>query len=83
MKAVSDNPEWTKDDFANAKPFSEAFPALAATIRHRGPQKTPTKTAISIRLSSDVLAHYKKAGRGWQSKIDDTLRKAANIKTVR
>jgi uncharacterized protein (DUF4415 family) len=80
MDAVSDNPKWTKADFEKAKPFAEAFPALAATIRRRGPQKTPTKKAISIRLSADVIEHFKATGDGWQSRIDDTLRKAAKIK---
>jgi hypothetical protein len=28
MRAVSDNPEWIKDDFARAKTFDEAFPGM-------------------------------------------------------
>ena len=52
MRAVSDNPEWTKDDFAKAKRFDEAFPDLARTIRRRGKQKTPTKKAVSVRLDA-------------------------------
>jgi hypothetical protein len=35
MRAVSDNPKWTKKDFAKAKPFAEVFPELASTIRRR------------------------------------------------
>ena len=31
--AVSDNPEWTEEDFANAKPFAEIFPEWAASIK--------------------------------------------------
>lgn len=80
MKAVSDNPAWTKKAFVEAAPFVEAFPELAKTIRRRGPQKRPTKKAVSIRLSPDVLEHYKAKGAGWQGKIDDTLRKAAKLK---
>jgi hypothetical protein len=42
--AVCDNPEWTAEDFARAKPFAEVFPELAASIRKgRGPNKAPTK----------------------------------------
>ena len=33
LRDVSDNPELTKADFARAKPFAEAFPNLAASIR--------------------------------------------------
>jgi uncharacterized protein (DUF4415 family) len=81
MREVSDNPEWTKADFAKAKPFAEALPKLAASIRKgRGPNKAPTKKLVSLRLSPDVLDHFKAQGRGWQAKIDDTLRKAARLK---
>ncbi len=73
MEAVSDNPEWTKEDFAKAKPFSEVFPELAKTISRRGPQKEPTKIPVNIRLSPEVLAYFKSKGRGWQTKIDDAL----------
>jgi uncharacterized protein (DUF4415 family) len=81
MHAVSDNPQWTKADFARAKPFAEAMPELAASIRKgRGPNKAPTKRLVSLRLSRDVLDHFKAKGKGWQSKIDDALRKAARLK---
>ena len=30
---VSDNPEWTVEDFASARPFTEVFPQLADRIR--------------------------------------------------
>jgi uncharacterized protein (DUF4415 family) len=77
--AVSDNPEWTKKDFARAKPFSEVLPDVAKTIRRRGPQKIPKKQPVSLRLSPDVLKYYKAKGPGWQSRIDDDLRKAAKL----
>jgi uncharacterized protein (DUF4415 family) len=45
--AVRDNPEWTAEDFARAKPFAEVFPELAASIRKaRGPDKAPAKPRI-------------------------------------
>ncbi len=76
LAEVSDNPEWTEKDFKNAKPFAEVFPELAASIaRGRGPQRAPTKVAISIRLSQDVLAFYKAQGEKWQSRINADLRK--------
>ena len=81
MREVSDNPQWTKADFAKAKPFAEALPELATSIRKgRGPNKAPTKKLVSLRLSPDVLDHFKAKGPGWQSKIDDALRKAARLK---
>ena len=78
--AVSANPEWTKEDFAKARPFAEVFPDLAESIRRaRGPQKAPTKVAVSIRLSRDVVEKFKAGGPGWQSRMDRALRKAAGL----
>ena len=81
LRDVSDNPELTKADIANARPFSEVFPDLAASIRKgRGPNKSPTKKLVSLRLSPDVIEHFKSTGAGWQSRIDETLRKAVRRK---
>jgi uncharacterized protein (DUF4415 family) len=79
MRAVSDNPEWTKKDFAKAKRFEDAFPDLAAAIRRRGKQKTPTKKAVSMRLDTDVLEAYKATGARWQSRINSDLRKVMKL----
>jgi uncharacterized protein (DUF4415 family) len=81
LKEVSDSPGFTKADFAKAKPFSEVFPDLAASIRRgRGPNKAPTKELVSIRLSRNVIEHFKKGGDGWQTRIDETLQKAVKRK---
>jgi uncharacterized protein (DUF4415 family) len=77
--AVSENPEWTKADFAKAKRFDEAFPELAATIRRRGKQKAPTKRPVSLRLDADVVDAYRSAGPHWQSRINRDLRKALKL----
>jgi uncharacterized protein (DUF4415 family) len=70
---VSDNPEWTKEDFANAKPFAEVFPELAASIKRPGPPKT--KEAVSIRLDIDLLEQLRAKGAGWQSRVNALIRK--------
>ena len=81
LRDVSDNPELTKEDFAKARPFAEALPELAASIRKgRGPNKAPTKKLISLRLSGQVIDAYKAKGPGWQSKIDADLRKINKIR---
>ena len=79
MRVVSDNPVWTKGDFAKAKRFHEAFPDLARTIRRRGKQKAPTKKPVSLRLDADVVEAYKATGEGWQSRINADLRKVMNL----
>lgn len=50
-----------------------------ARIRYRGqrgPQKSPTKEMISIRLSREVLDYFRATGEGWQTRVDDALKKA-------
>jgi uncharacterized protein (DUF4415 family) len=81
LREVSDNPGWTKEDFAKAKPFAEALPDLAASIRRgRGPNKAPTKKLVSLRLTGAVIDKYKAGGAGWQSRIDEDLRRINKIK---
>jgi uncharacterized protein (DUF4415 family) len=75
------SPELTAEAMAKAKPFAEALPGLAASIRRgRGPNKAPTKKLVSLRLSGQVLEAYKAKGPGWQSRIDADLRRINKIK---
>lgn len=37
------------------------------------------KTTVTIRLDPDVVASYKTLGTGWQTKINDDLRKARKL----
>ena len=72
-----ENPEWTDADCVRAH-GPESLPAhiRAAFPKTRGVQKTPTKAAVSIRLDADVLTHFRSGGPGWQSRINETLRRA-------
>jgi uncharacterized protein (DUF4415 family) len=79
-----DNPEWTKADFAAATKFPRGMRLkdlkpgeFVRILGKRGPQKEPTKIPVSIRLSPEVISHFKAKGPGWQSRIDDALRKIA------
>ena len=79
MEAVSDNPEWTKEDFARAKPFSEVFPELHANIkRPRGrPKVDNPKEAVTLRLPPDVVEKFKAAaGDEWRARMAKTLKQA-------
>jgi uncharacterized protein (DUF4415 family) len=77
IAADPDNPEWTAQDFRRAKPFAAAFPALAKS--GRGPQKQPTKVAVSLRLTRTVVERFKADGPGWQTRMDKALKKAAGV----
>jgi uncharacterized protein (DUF4415 family) len=75
----ADNPEWTEEDFRRARPALEVLPKeVVQAIRRyrgqRGPQKTPTKELISLRVDRDVAAAYRASGPGWQTRANDALR---------
>ena len=53
------------------QPVSKIHPAIPPRVR--GPQKSPTKIAVSIRLSPQVIEYFKSLGRGWQTHLDQVL----------
>lgn len=77
-----ENPEWTTKDFARARPPQDVLrpEVLSAFKKTRGPQKFPTKVPVSIRLSREVVEHYRATGPGWQGRIDEALKKAMSWK---
>ncbi|MBF0268046.1 MAG: BrnA antitoxin family protein [Alphaproteobacteria bacterium] len=75
-----DIPEWTAADFKRARPAAKVVPEIVAEYRRgRGPQKTPTKKLVSLRLSQEVLDHFKATGPGWQTRIDKALKKVVGV----
>lgn len=73
-----DNPPLTDEDFARMRPADEVIPEfMKAWRKARGKQKAPTKQLVSLRLDREVIEHFKRGGRGWQSRINAALRKAA------
>lgn len=74
-----ENPEWTKEDFARARPITD-FPELAAAFPNgaqRGRPAGSDKERITIRLDKDILERFRATGKGWQSRMNDALRRAA------
>lgn len=78
---VSDNPEMTEEELKELRPFREVFPELAASIdRKLGRPKADTpKKAISLRLDQEVIDRFKATGDGWQSRMNEALRKAVGL----
>lgn len=82
-KTSRDNPEWTTEMIAKARPAKEVLPKIfgartaAAMLRPRGRPKSPeSKVAISLRLPPDTLARWKATGPGWQTRMADVLRES-------
>jgi len=44
--------------------------------RGRPPQGAAPKEAIKLRIDPDVLAHFRATGPGWQTRINEALRRA-------
>lgn len=78
---VSDNPEMTEEELKELRPFREVFPEFAASIdRKLGRPKAETpKKAISLRLDQEVIDRFKATGDGWQSRMNEALRKAVGL----
>jgi uncharacterized protein (DUF4415 family) len=81
MAGDPDNPEWSDKDFARARPAKEILPprlyeaAVKRNRGQRGPQKGPVKQAVTLRVDPDILAWYKATGPGWQTRMNDALRR--------
>lgn len=73
----AENPEWTAEEMRLARPAGEVFPQYFPARRVRGPQRALTKQLVSLRISQETLAAYRKTGRGWQARIDEDLAKSA------
>ena len=75
-----ENPEWTKEDFARARPAREVLPEIfgkknaEALLRGRGrPKLEQPKVAVTLRLDADVLAQLRASGAGWQTRAGEAL----------
>ena len=74
-----DAPEWTEEQFERAEIAvggKVVSPARGTLTRPRGrPKKADAKVHIHIRLSPLVLGYFRATGPGWQTRIDEVLRK--------
>lgn len=56
-------------------PWSEEMLGAPALRRGRGPQKAPTKVLTTVRLDADVIAFFRAQGSGYQSRINEALKR--------
>lgn len=83
-----DNPEWTEEDFARAKPASEVLgkEAAAGLVRKRGrpagSKNATSKEQIALRVDADIVAAFKATGPGWQTRMNEALGEAVKFAVV-
>jgi uncharacterized protein (DUF4415 family) len=60
--------------------FKPAPPPAPEPIRTPKKAGVPVaKELVSIKLDSDLIAHFQEDGPGWQERINDALRRAAGL----
>lgn len=77
-----DVPELTPEAAATLRPLAEVDPDLAEIVRRGGRPALPEryrKRRVSIMLDPDVIEHFKAEGKGWQTRMNAALRKAAGL----
>ena len=71
-----DDPAHWKDG-TPARPATEVAPHIVEAYRRgRGKQKAPTKEFLTLRLDTDIVEHFRRGGKGWQTRLNDMLRKS-------
>ncbi len=60
--------------------FKPATPPADETVRTQRKGGIPVyKELVSIKLDSDLVAHFQEDGSGWQERINDVLRRATGL----
>ena len=70
-------PPASDDDLPDLSTPEWAAKFAGATVRPGRPKAANPKVSTTIRLDADVLAKFKAGGPGWQTRINEALRKAA------
>ncbi|HEB79027.1 MAG TPA: hypothetical protein ENI79_00940 [Rhodospirillales bacterium] len=71
-KELDEIPELPREFFDEGQLYRDGEPVER---RGRGAQKKPTKRLLSLRLSPEVIEYFQATGKGWQTRINDVLRK--------
>ncbi|HXC39939.1 MAG TPA: BrnA antitoxin family protein [Burkholderiales bacterium] len=65
--------ELTARDMKAFRPAQSLPGSLKRKMGVRGPQKSPIKERITIRLSREVVESFRATGDGWQTRVDAAL----------
>jgi uncharacterized protein (DUF4415 family) len=72
-----DAPELTAADFARARRMIDVMPEVVEAFKRGRPKIENPKVRVSLRLAPDVIEAFKATGPGWQTRIAETLARAA------
>jgi uncharacterized protein (DUF4415 family) len=68
-----DAPEWTDEMFDRAEI------RIGERVIRRGRPPGSAKRPMSLRIDQEVIDHFRAGGPGWQSRMNEALRKAAGL----
>lgn len=74
-----DAPELTEDWFARA----DLYEGKKLVRRGGRPRSEAPKKQVTLRLDPDVVEHFKSSGPGWQTRINEALRKVSGLSNGR
>ncbi len=58
----------------------DAQPAAQLFSRRGRPKSANPKLPVLLRLDKDVVAKFRQTGEGWQTRMNDALRKAVGLR---
>ena len=80
QRQIAEDPDDFEKDaewFKRAQPAIEVDPELVHEWRRtRGKQKAPTKAKVTLRIDADIADHFRSSGPGWQTRLNDALRRS-------
>ena len=80
QRQIAEDPDDFEKDaewFKRARPATEVVPHIVERHRRpRGKQKAPTKQKITLRIDADIADHFRSSGPGWQTRLNDALRRS-------
>lgn len=59
--------------------FDRAEVRIGDEVIRKGRPPGSGKRPVSLRLDEEVIEYFRKSGPGWQTRMNDTLRKAAGV----
>lgn len=77
FKAAGDGLQWTPEQI---KDFGSEAAEPIITKASRGRKPDPNaKKLLTLRLDPQVIEYFRATGEGWQTRMNDALRKAAGL----
>ncbi|MCF4129364.1 BrnA antitoxin family protein [Methylobacterium sp. SyP6R] len=79
MAADPDAREMTEEELGRLRPARDVLPPdVFAALTKRGRPKSPSRLVqVTLRLDPEALAAFRATGPGWQTRINETVKRAA------